>query len=251
MRNVFGWLSGKLNDATASVGRAMLTRWARKWAEGEIGGARGARLYYFLSRQAGHITTALSVLAGLLMTAAQWKDLAELVHLDPALALVWSERLAYIAPVLVSIKLATDQWHSITKPLWLSKPWAVWLADHAAALSIVFGAAWGWAQDCGDGGWCDLARWGLYVAGLFGANFGFISRASRAQPPQQVLEALAGLVTAQTPKIEKQALTIEHHPDREPLKDALASAALDPTTEPAPTIANVAHAIAPLEGRRS
>ena len=243
MRNVFGWVSSKLNDTTAAVGRVMVTRWARQWAEGNIGGAAGARLYYFLSSHSGQITTALGILGGALVTASQWPELGALVGISPAAALVWGERLAYLEPVLVSIKLASDQWHSITKPAWMSAPWAVWLSGHAAVLSIVFGAAWGYARDYGDGGWCDAARWALYAAGILGTNFGILPRAAHAIPPQQVLEALAGLVTAQTPKVEALATRIEDHPNGEALQDALASAALDVTTAPRPTLANVALAL--------
>lgn len=245
-----GWLGGKMNDATAAVGRALITRWARKWADGEAG-PFWTRVYYGLARYSGAITTTLGVLAGALVTAAQWPELLELVGLSPAAVLVWGERLAYAAPVLVSIKLAADQWHSITKPAWLSAPWAVWLSGHSMLVTTVFGAAWGWSRDCGDGGWCDLARWSLFVLGSFAANCGILPRAARAIPPQQVLEALAGLVTAQTPKVEKQALAIEQHPQAGALQDKLTAAALDEFVPTAAAVATVAAAIAPLEERKA
>ena len=213
---MFKWISGKLNDGTAAVGRAFITRWGRQWADGKLGPG-ATKVYYFLSAHAGAITLALSVLAGSLAMAAQRPTSAQ-----------WSTWLAYVAPILVSLKLATDQWHSVERPAWMDAPWAKWLKDHSAALSLVFGAAWFYAEKCQGGGWCDAERWGIFAVGVVGANFGILPSAAKSIPPTEVLKALAGLIDAPTPKVAAQAAVIQEMPAQksEAVKDVLSAVAV-------------------------
>lgn len=229
MFKAIGWLSGKLNDGTSAIGRAVVTRFARQWAEGKRG-PQG--LYYFLSRHSTQITATLGTLAAVLVLAAQWPDLLELVGLSTAAAILWGERLAYAAPVLVEIKLASDQWHSIERPKWLDHPVAIWLAEHGTINTLVFSGLWGMAKDCGDGGWCDLGRWAIAVLGLACAHFRFISSAASARPPADVLKALAGEIAAPTRKVAAQAAEIERHDDAAIMKGILADAIQESATGP-------------------
>lgn len=227
---MFKAISGKLNGAAAAIGRAVITRWGRQWADGKLGPG-ASKVYFFLSAQASKITAALAVLSGSLLAASQMPDLLFLVGLNPPQVQQWAQWLAYVAPILVSLKLATDQWHSVETPAWMSKPWAVWLKAHASTVSIVFGAAWFYAEQCQGSGWCDVERWALFGFGVVGANFGILPSAAKAIPPAEVLKALAGLVDAPTPAVAKQAASIGELPTEksDAVKDVLSAVAkIDP-----------------------
>jgi len=219
-------------DATAAVGCALITSWARKLADGKMG-PTASRFYFWLSTHAGVITGTVAALSGCLVVAAQMPELLALVGLNAAQVELWSVRLAYVWPVLISLKLATDRWHDIGADSWHAHPAAVWLKEHSAALTYLAGGAWWYAERCGAGGWCDVERWAVFVVGVVGANFGILPRAAQALPPAKVLEGLAGLVTAPTPAVAKQAEAIAALPDAPQAQNVLraASHALD-TNEP-------------------
>lgn len=218
------WIGEKWDGAQSAVGRLVLGRIGRKWADGKLG-AGPTRVYYFLSAQSGTITAILAALAGMLLAAAQMPDLLALVGLTAEQVTLWSTWLAYIAPLLVSLKLATDQWHSVTPAGWMDSAQARWLKRNSALITVAFGVAWFYAEGCGQGGWCDAARWALFALGVVGANFGILPSAARAIPPTEVLRALAGLVDPQTPRVEAQAVVIDEHPEALELKGALADVA--------------------------
>lgn len=227
---MFKAISSKLNGGVAAVGRTLITHWGRQWADGKMGPG-ASKVYFFLSAHAAQITLALSVIAGSLVAAAQMPGLLALVGLDAPTVAQWGAWLAYAAPILVSLKLATDQWHSVEKPAWMAKPWALWLKDHASTVSVVFGGAFWYAEQCQGGGWCDVERWAIFAAGVVGANFGILPSAAKAIPPAEVLKALAGLVDAPTPAVAKQAATIDAMPTvkSDAVKDVLAAVAnVDP-----------------------
>lgn len=212
---VLGWISGKLNEGTAAVGRVVVTSWARKLADGKLGPG-AAKAYYWLSAHAAAIMATVGALAGCLEIAAQRPEYLVLVGLTPAQVQQWAVWLAgYVVPVLMSAKLITDQWHTIGHPSWMRAPWAVWLKEHSALLTYLSGGALWYVQQCHDGTWCGYERWALFVVGVVGANFGILPRADHAIPPAKVLEGLAGLIAPPTPKVAEQAAQIAALPDDE------------------------------------
>lgn len=227
--NAVRWASSKMGDGVAAVGRALVSRWARKWADGGMG-ARATSFYYWCSSHAGAICALVAGAAGCLLTAAQMPGYMGLVGLDAAEVELWSVRLAYVWPVLVSAKLASDKWHDIGQPKWISSPQGLWLKDHSPMLTTAVGVAWWYAERCTGSGWCDAERWVLFVVGVIGANFGILPRAGRAIPPAKVLEALAGVLDPPTPAVAVQAAAVAVQPDALLMQAALVATATGEAT---------------------
>lgn len=224
MGKVFGWISGKVTDLSAAAGRALVTSWARKWADGKYG-PKWTKLYYWLSSHALHITGIVAFLMAGLEAAAKMPGQLALVGLTADQVNAWAVKLAYAIPVLLAIKVVTDQWHQIGHPSWLDHPIAKWLKAHGAVITYLMGVAWWYAEQCGSGGWCTFERWLIFLAGVFCAVTGIAPRADHSIPPVKVLEALAGLIAAPTPKVAEQAETIAALPRAEIVQEALGAVA--------------------------
>jgi hypothetical protein len=224
MGKIIGWFSGKVTDITAAAGRALVISWGRKWADGKFG-PTWTKIYYWLSTHAVGVSMTIGALAIFLETAAQMPGYLLLVGLSPEQVQKWVAAIAYAMPVLVSLKIATDQWHAIGHPDWLDSGFAKWMKDHAALLTYLTGGAFWYAENCHAGNWCAVERWAIFVVGVVEASMGIIPRADHSIPPVKVLQGLAGMIAPPTPQVAEQAIAIEQLPQAQAIQEHLATAA--------------------------